>query len=205
MLEKYINFNVSKWYTSLWLFKVIKEHFNCDKVLYPWCYVHITPSLVFSNVIYVDSFKNTYKFYESIDVKEYVEKNKQYKEKSTYKFYQQDYSKDLKEELGSFDTIISQYWGFVWRDTKKYLKKWWILVCNNSHWDASMASLDIDYKLIAVYNRKSDEKFTISDKNLNEYLILKKQIDNPKEILEKSMKGFWYTKSPSGYIFKKIN
>jgi hypothetical protein len=53
-----------------------------------------------------------------------------------------------------------------------------------------MASMDSDYKLVGVYNRKSDDKFTISDKNLNEYLISKKHIDNPKEVLEKSMKGF---------------
>ena len=205
MLEKYIKNNLSKDYTSIWLFRAVKKKFNCDKVLYPWCYVHITPSLVFSDVIYVDSFRNTYKFYESLDVKEYIEKNKEYSEVSIYKFYQQDYINDLPEKLNSVDIIISQYWGFVGKYTKKYLKKWWVLVCNNSHWDASMASMDSDYKLVGVYNRKSDDKFTISDKNLNEYLISKKHIDNPKEVLEKSMKGFWYTKSPSGYIFEKIN
>lgn len=204
MLDKYIKNNVSKDYTSIWLFKTIKEKFNNGKVLYPWSYVHITPSLIFSNVVYIDSFKDTYKFYESDEVKDYIEKNKEYQEMTTYKFHQQNYSNDLPEKIESFDIIISQYCGFAWRDTKKYLKKWWILVCNNSHWDASMASLDKDYKLIGVYNRKSDEKFNISDKNLNEYLVLKKPIENPKEVLEKSMRGFWYTKSPSGYIFEKI-
>jgi len=51
-----------------------------------------------------------------------------------------------------------------------------------------MASLDTDYKLIAVYNRKSDDNFSISDKNLEQYLIPKKDIALTKEHLEKTMR-----------------
>jgi hypothetical protein len=67
-----------------------------------------------------------------------------------------------------------------------------------------MASYDSDYKLIAVYNRKTDEKFSISNKNLDTYLIPKDINKVSKEKLEKTMIGFAYTKSPSGYIFQKI-
>jgi hypothetical protein len=87
---------------------------------------------------------------------------------------------------------------------KKYLKKDGILVCNNSHGDASMASIDHDYELVAVYNRRSDEKFSLSEKNLTEYLIPKQKREITKEYLQKTMKGIGYTKSPSGYIFRKI-
>lgn len=205
MFDLYLKNNVDKEYTSIGLFRGIQKKYNIKKALYPWCYVHITPSLIFPHVVYVDSFRNTYKFYQDNEVQDFIEKNKEYNKESNYRFYQQNYSTDIPEEPESFDMIISQYGGFVWQATKKYLKKWWILVCNNSHWDASMASLDTDYKLIAVYNRKSDETFSISEKNINEYLIPKKDTEVSKEDLEKTMKWIAYTKSPSGYIFEKIS
>ena len=205
MIELYKKYNVDKDYTSIGLFRAIKERFNSKKVLYPGCYVHITPSLIFSDITYVDSFKDTYKFYESKDVKEYIEKNKKYGEKTKIKFYHQDYSKDIPEKLKSFDLIISQYGGFVGQAVKKYLNIGGILLCNDSHGDATMASIDSDYKLIGVYNRISDEEFTHSEKNLDEYLIPKKEKNISKEEIKKTMKGIKYTKNPSGYIFKKIN
>ena len=202
-LELYKKNHLDKDYTLIGLFREIKTMFNSKKILYPGCYIHITPSLIFPDVTYVDSFRNTNKFYENLEIKKFIEKNKEYTEKSKFKFYLQDYSKDLPEELESFDLIISLYGGFVGQAVKKYLKKGGILVCNNSHGDATMASLDSAYELIAIYNRKSDKKFTISSKNLNEYLILKKKITITKKDLEKTMKGIAYTKSPSGYVFRK--
>lgn len=101
--------------------------------------------------------------------------------------------------------MISQYAGFVGQGAKPYLKKGGLLVCNNSHGDASMADLDPDFELIAVYRRKTDDKFSISEKNLKQYLIPKKGSQPTKEELIKSMKGTTYTKSPSGYIFRKVN
>jgi len=62
-------------------------------------------------------------------------------------------------------------------------------VCNNSHGDASMASIDPDYQLIGVYNKKTDEKFTFSEKNLDEYLIPKKDRAVTREEIQKTMRG----------------
>jgi hypothetical protein len=67
-----------------------------------------------------------------------------------------------------------------------------------------MASLDNDYKIIAVYRRYADDKYTISNKKLDEYLIPKSGKQPTKEELFKTMKGVAYKKSPSGYIFEKV-
>ena len=203
MLNLYEKHHSKKEYTSIGLFREIKKRFNPDRVLYPGCYVHITPSFVLSDVAYVDSFRDTQKFYDSSEVKEFIETNKEYQEKTNLKFYHQDYTKNISEDLESFDVVISQYGGLVGKAVKKYLKKGGILVCNDSHGDASMTSMDLDYELIAVYNRKSDEIFNISSKNLKEYFIPKKNVKVTKESIEKTMKGTPYTKSPSGYIFRK--
>jgi hypothetical protein len=202
--ELYKKWNVDKEYTSIGLFRELKKKFKIDKVFYPGSYVHITPSLIFPNVTYADSFRNTFKFYESANTLEYLKKNKEYSEEPIIRFYQQDYNKPFKELTQEFDLVISQYAGFVGQSVKTYLKKGGLLVCNNSHGDASMTSLDLDYELIAVYRRKTDEEFIISDKNIMSYLIPKRGIEPTKEQLTKAMKGVAYTKSPSGYIFRKL-
>lgn len=203
MLNLYEKYHSKKEYTSIGLFREIRKRFNPERILYPGCYVHITPSLIFPDVVYVDSFRNTQKFYESSQVKEFIEKNKEYSEKIRLKFHHKDYNKDIPEDLESFDIVISQYGGFVGKAVKKYLKKGGFLVCNNSHGDASMASMDPEYELIAIYNRRTDEKFSISSKNLQEYMIPKKKIKITRESIEETMKGIPYTKSPSGYVFRK--
>jgi len=203
--ELYKKYHVDRDYTSIGLFRALNEKFNIKKVFYPGSYVHIAPSLIFSNVTYADSFRNTHKFFENIETYEYINKNKEYLEEPIIRFYQQDYNKPFSELSEEFDLIISQYAGFVGQAAKPYLKKGGLLVGNNSHGDASMASLDTDFALIAVYNRKTDDKFSISDKNLQEYLIPKEGVQSTKEQLTISMKGIAYTKSPSGYLFRKVN
>lgn len=64
---------------------------------------------VFPYVTYIDSFKNTYKFYENYEVKEFIQKNKEYSQDAVFNFYQQSYTSDIPEALESFDIMISQY------------------------------------------------------------------------------------------------
>jgi len=203
-LSQYKKYHADKDYTSIGLFRRLNELYKIERVLYPGCHVHITPSLIFSDVTYVDSFRNTYRFYEAADVKEFISSHKEYEAEASIHFYQQDYNKELPAGENQFDLIISQYAGFVGQATKKYLKHKGLLVCNNSHGDASLAYLDKDYELIAVYNRKSDVSFTISDKNLDTYFVPKKGAHPTKEAITQSMKGVGYTKSPGGYIFRKV-
>lgn len=201
MLELYNKYHLEKHYTLIGLFRKIKRIYNPKKILYPGCYSHITPSLIFQDVTYIDSSKKLNKFFNSNELKKYIEKNKEYKRKPIIKFINQDYSKKLRLDIESFDLIISQYGGLISKATKKYLKSNGILVCNDSHGDASFASLDKDFELIAVYIKKSDNKFTITKKNLKEYLIPKKTFSK-KQII-KTMKGIVFTKIPTGYIFRK--
>lgn len=199
----YKKYNVDKDYTSIGLFRALRDKFDINKVFYPGSFVHITPSLIFSDVTFADSYRNTHRFFESPETGAFIQKAKDYTEPVRFGFYQQDYRKPFAELQDEFDLVISQYAGFVGQAVKRYLKKGGILVCNNSHGDATMASLDPDYTLIAVYRRESDENFHISDKNLESYLIPKSGVPPTIEQISKSMKGVAYTKSPSGYIFKK--
>jgi len=53
-------------------------------------------------------------------------------------------------EIDPVDLIISQYAGFVGQATKKYLKTGGILLCNDSHGDATLARFDHDFEFIGV-------------------------------------------------------
>ncbi len=200
----YARYHAGKDHTSIGLFRVLNEEFNIRNVFYPGSHVHITPSLIFQRVTYADSFKNTYKFFEDNETISFITNNKEYTEEAKIRFFQQDYNEPFKGLGKKFDLVISQYAGFVGQAGKTYLKKGGLLVCNNSHGDASMASIDTDYKLVAVYERIADDKFTISKKNLTDYLTPKKGEQPTRQKLIKSMKGVAYTKNPSGYVFKKV-
>ena len=203
MLKLYEKYHISRERTLIGLFREINKHFNPKRILYPGSFVHITPSLIFSNVTYIDSVKGVNKFFEDPEVNEYIINNKEYSEKTNLKFYHQDYYEEIPERLGSYDYVISLYGGFIGQAVKKYLIKGGILVCNDSHGDASMASKDPDYKLIAVYDEISDEDYSISYTDLDEYLIPKKRKNVSKKEMQKIGRGIVYTRSPTGYIFRK--
>ncbi len=199
----YKKYHIDKDHTSIGLFRELNRRFKVEKVFYPGSHVHITPSLIFPDVTYADSFRDTYKFFEDKNTIEFIKEAKDYSVEPIIRFYQQNYNQPFQELGKEFDLVISQYAGFVGQAAKPYLKKGGLLVCNNSHGDASMASVDSDFELAAVYRRTIDDKFTISNKNMEEYMKPKSGIQPTKKQLMKSMKGIAYTKSPSGYIFKK--
>ena len=110
----------------------------------------------------------------------------------------------MKNQKKSFELLISQYAGFVSQYCKKYLKADGLLVANNSHGDASMAFLDIDYEFIGVFNKRSENKYAMSTKNLNTYFIPKKPRVITQAYLKQIKKGVGYTKYASSYLFRKI-
>ena len=78
-------------------------------------------------------------------------------------------------------------------------------MANNSHGDASMASIESDYQFVGVLNKRKENNYTFSDKNLGTYFIPKKKMKITKEYLEKIQRGIGYTKSATNYLFRRIN
>ena len=203
-------FLYSKYHSSrederLGLFSALNEKYKIKKVLYPGSFVHITPSLAFPHVVYVDSYNKAATFHQNPEVLIYIKKHKIYSQNSTVIFHKADYTKNFEEKEKSFDLLLSQYAGFISRSCRKYLKIGGLLVTNNSHGDASMAFLDKGFKFIGIYNRRSDKKYSLSDKNLDSYFVPKKKgLKVTRKYLEETQQGVGYTKSPSGYIFRRI-
>lgn len=184
------------------LIEGLVDKYRIKSALYPGSYIHITPSFIIPKVVYVDLDKKAKKFFSENEVYTYINKVKMYEEEAIIEFYAADYGKAFLKENQLFDLLISQYAGFVSQSCKRYLKHGGILVANNSHGDAGVAYHDQDFQLIAVANNRKG-KWTISEKNLDDYFIPKKDIEVTKEYLLTLNRGLGYKKSAGVYIFIK--
>ena len=203
-LSLYKKYHIDRNDERLGMFIILKEKYKINKALYPGSFVHITPSFVFPKVVYVDTNKPAKDFFNDPSIHEFVSNKKFYVEEPVISFHHKDYRKDIGETKESFELLISQYAGFISQFCKKYLKIEGILLANSSHGDASMASIDTDYEFIGVLNKRRN-KYSFSEKNLDSYFIPKKPRKITREYLKKIKRGIGYTKSPSAYLFRRIN
>ncbi len=181
------------------IYKVVADKFNVKTALYAGSHIDISPSLLIPTVIYVDNFKETVKFFKDLEkINVYIETNKTYPQKSSIQFFNQDYNAPLK--IDKVDLIISQYAGFVGQATKDKLKSGGILLCNDSHGDATLARFDRDFQFIGVIDHNND---IVSD-NLDEYFTLSKDKEIDLNIVKEKMKGLKYQVIAENYLFFKI-
>ena len=159
----YKRYHIDRDDERLSLFVELAKQYDIDNVLYPGCFVPITPSFVFPRVVYVDSYREAESFFKEESVPAFVRANKLYPQEDDVVFHKADYTESFGEPESSFDILISQYAGFVSLTCKKYLKVGGSLVVSNSHGDASKVSLDRDYQFVAVNNKKND-KYCLSEK-----------------------------------------
>ncbi|MCW4039839.1 MAG: hypothetical protein NWE83_03690 [Candidatus Bathyarchaeota archaeon] len=199
----YKQYHIDKNDERLGLFTLLEKKFAIKSALYPGSFVHITPSFVFPLVVYVDNFPQTSEFFNDPKLFEFIDQRKLYKDKPVIRYNQKDYRLDIGESLELFDLLISQHAGFVSHFCTKYLKLNGLLIVNNSHGDASMASIDDRYELIGVFNKRR-EKYVYSNVNLDSHFIPKKPIEVTKKYLQKIQRGIGYKKSASSYLFRRI-
>jgi len=190
-------------YVGTWdrleLFKVVAERFNIARGLYPGSYVHITPSLVIPRMTYVDTDKRTREFFSDASVLCFVHRKRNYSQPTEVRYHHCDYRTRFEEPDASFDLLLSQWAGFVSQACKRYLKPGGILMTNNSHGDASMASLDPDYAFIGVVS----EANKIAEHQLEKYFVPKKEHPLTREYIAELGRGVAYTQSATTYLFRR--
>mgnify|MGYP007066205548 CR=1 FL=1 len=202
-LALYQKYFQDRQFERLDLFQIIANKFNIQRALYPGSFVHVTPSFVFPDVVYVDNDKQAKLFFSKPEIYEFITQKKVYPQVARVQFCFADYRNGFDEIAGSFDLLISQYAGFVGQHCKQYLKIGGLLLANNSHGDAGIAAIDDDYQLIAVFSLRNG-KHRISETNLDEYFVPKASLQITKEYLEKLQKSIGYKKTGSVYLFQKV-
>jgi hypothetical protein len=194
---------VDKEFERLELFQLLREKYGVRAAVYPGSFVHVTPSFVYPVTAYIEMDKRAKKFFENPGLHDFVQERKTYPEETVIKFFEQDYQKRIPGEEQKYDLLISQYAGFVSKHCKPYLKIGGILLANNSHGDAGLASIDGDFEFIGVVLKRG-AKYRISEQNLAEYFVPKKAIEITPEYLEELQKGIGYTKTASSYLFRMV-
>ena len=164
------------------VFRMVKESFQEDihRVLYPGCFVHITPSLFFREVVYVDSFKGAanqvQRFYDNAQVLDTLVRDPGQCLDHRITFHQVDYRSDFGEPEASFDMVISLNCGPVSAACLKYLRLGGAFLVHNDHGDASLAYTSPELELRSVLYRgaKGEIKWDSSKERLEDCFKLKK-------------------------------
>lgn len=92
------------------LFKVIALEFRPRAVLYPGCFVHVTPSFYFPQVVYVDRNTQAAQFFaRQKAVTGLIQRRKTYRQSAWYRFLAQDFTQPLPLPESSFDLLLALF------------------------------------------------------------------------------------------------
>jgi hypothetical protein len=199
-IELYRKMYVDMQFERTALFALLKEHHPANSVLYPGCFVHIAPSFVFPNVVYVDRSPEAFHFFaDSAAIQEYINRHKIYKRSAYYRFIFQDYTQLLPLREESFDLLLSLFAGNVLLPCKQYLKPGGILLTNHSQGNAAKAAADPDLQLLAAvqYREKNYKLITTNPES-----ILKARFKTGRYLKETSC-GVQYAEEENYFLFEK--
>jgi hypothetical protein len=152
-----------------WIF----NNYQVSKVLYPGSYVHITPSFLFPEVVYVDSYKKSKVTFADKNLSKLVNLLKFYDETPQIRFHLSDYRAEFGEKPSAFDLLISLSSGFISIACVKYLKQGGLFLADNEHNDASRAYISGKYEFLGSLEAKhplNKHHFHKSKRDLNDYL-----------------------------------
>jgi len=191
------------------LFRVVQKLVQPEKVFYPGCHRHITASLTFKDVIYVDFDSKVQNCFEDDSTLQWLNDNKEYDNDCKLKFICGDFTHNLQGVVEeSFDLLISACAGIVSTSTSKYLKKGGYYLISDAHYDARMLSLDKEYTLKYVWD--SGKKELVNDQyELDQHF---RTLDGEKitrEMVDESMnkpkarRSFKLKKEAMFYLFQK--
>lgn len=180
------------------LYQRVADEFGIDSALYPGSHIDIAPSLVIPKVTYVDQFKGAIRFFKYREaIQDYLNAHKNYDDACEFSFLGQDFYEPLDTQ--PVDLIISQFAGFAGQATKGCLKPGGILLCNDSHGDATLARFDDGFELAGVLNGHS----TMQTNRLDDYFRLPHNKPVDLNAVKAQMKGLKYELTAENYVFKK--
>ena len=180
------------------LFELVQQTFHSTQVLYPGCFVHITPSLYFPHVVYLDQSPEAQTFFADLEnVSQYVDRNKRYRRSAYIRFIAQDFTDPLPLPQGSFDQLISLFTAGVASACQGYLKPGGLLLTNRHR-----ETKTIDFELVSTVRYRSGRYRLIKG---NQALQPVARSD-PKQIsryLRQRTRGLQYSENETYFLYKK--
>lgn len=170
-------------------------------VLYPGCFVHLTPSFYFQHVVYVDrsDFARSF-FADAEDVQHLVNAHRRYRQRPFVRFLAHDFTTDLPVAENSFDLVLALYAGGISRACTRYLREGGLVVSNDHQGDAGEAAELSTLSLMAVMT-ESRGKVQYIDSDLDGYLKAARPSARPRPAPSSNRK---YQRSAGYYVFRKL-
>lgn len=185
------------------VFREVRREFRSKRVLYPGSYVHLTPSLIFPEVIFVDSDIRAKRFFSCREeIWDHINQFKENEEEHLFQFISGDYQSEMNIPLNSIDLLISEYAGFVSIHTKEYLRNGGILLAGDSHGDATLANSDPDFLFLGVL-KECEGQYCFQKGENERYFRRYRNMAVDLDTVKNTMKGPKYSKSADYYIFQK--
>jgi hypothetical protein len=189
------------------MFRAVADRWpGLTSVLYPGSYIDVSPSFVFADVTYVDVDRRAAAFFMDRPAVEALTATRRdaEAEPARWRFLQADFLEPLDVSDGAFDLLVSLYAGFVSPACARYLRRGGLLLVNNSHGDASMASLDPAFRLVAVMTRR-DGRYRIIEDGLADFLTPRKPgVEVDAMELRRTNRGVRYRKDAAAYLFERV-
>ena len=152
------------------LFALLASEFAPATVLYPGCFLHVTPSFWLPHVVYVDRHARAIDvFADGSGVQQLVRARKRYRAPAHVEFIAHDYTQRLPLRPASFDLLLSLYAPEVTRHCLAYVRSGGIVLSNNHRGDAEHALADRRLELVAVVHERRDA-FRLLRDDLTGYL-----------------------------------
>ena len=185
------------------LFELMQQIYRVSQALYPGCFVHLTPSLYFPHVVYVDRHPETQAFFADLEsVSQFVERNKHYKRSAYIRFIAQDFTEPLPLPEASFDLLISLFAGGIARTCKRYLKPGGLLITNNHHKDVQDSATDAEFELLSAI-RFQRGKYRLIEDHPARLLASHGGSARVLRYLRQGDRGIEYVENESYYVFRR--
>ena len=165
----------------LGVFRAVRRLIGAPRVVYPGSYVHLTPSLMFPRVCYVDSVKGFGAAMQSYDLIAWLEAHKEYTEPTEVSAIDTAYDRIPPALFEEFGLMISLNAGAISQECKRLLTPGAHLLANDGHYDAARAQVDGDYTPVAVLG--ADGAVETSEEDLREYFVTKQGQPLTREML----------------------
>lgn len=187
------------------VFEAIAAWRQPKRVLYPGSFIHVTASFVFPAVGYVDTDSRAKQFFaERDEVVAFVNRHKVYRQRAELAFHAASYEDELPVADRSVDLLLSLYAGFISKPCKRYLRVGGVLAVNDSHGDASLASIDPDYALVGVLRGRGDRLRVVEDGLAAYFEPKQKKTKVTEALLRKQGRGIAYTVTAPVYLFERV-
>ena len=189
------------------IFRDTRSFTRASHVLYPGSDKHLTASLVFPSVIYVDYNKNVEPVFHDSAVTQWINDNKDYDKNTDVTFLCKRFEGRLADDE-SFDLLISASAGIVSTPCSRYLKVGGYFLASDAHFDARTLFLDPKFELVGVFDKDTGKLGTDAESLAGHFettsgkIITKKQV---KESIQKSKsrRSFKLKKETWFYLFQK--